>query len=264
MWAVQDISESRLYFVFCTDIFLNLAIVFLVLMCNLYIVFVAGGGAQDCLTKVVILNFILDQQLMFKREIFVGTTGRVVLGALRHGYELGAPKPTSGQVGAAPTATRSVVHRAAMIALSKEIQFQNSAHKDPEQDPEYVAKNMDKVYKQQTVSIIDYYTKNQTEQTSFPKQLEPALAAFKTEVKILKEKITNYEADLNAFKKKTAEGNKFWKSFFAGLLLVLGQVPICLSMAYVLFAPVCKPGLANVVVLGKTQPSNVPTIMFRN
>ena len=76
-----------MYLTYCFDIFFNLSLVFLVLMCNLYVVFVDGAGAQDVVTKVVILDFILVQQTAFKREIFSGNTGRVVLHALKVAYE---------------------------------------------------------------------------------------------------------------------------------------------------------------------------------
>ncbi len=77
-----------MYMVFCLDIFFNLTLVFLVLLCNLYVVFVTGAGAQDVVTKVVILDFILVQQINFKREIFSGTSGRVVLSALKNAFEV--------------------------------------------------------------------------------------------------------------------------------------------------------------------------------
>ena len=76
-----------MYLIYCFDIFFNLSLVFLVLMCNLYVVFVEGAGAQDVLTKVVILDFIFEQQTNFKRVIFNGNTGRVVLHALKVAYE---------------------------------------------------------------------------------------------------------------------------------------------------------------------------------
>ena len=87
-WKIQDIKLSGMYFVYCLDIFFNLCVVFLVLMCNLYVVFVNGAGAQDVVTKVVILDFILTQQTAFKREIFSGNTGRVVLHALKKAYNI--------------------------------------------------------------------------------------------------------------------------------------------------------------------------------
>ena len=81
-----------MYRFYVIDVFLNLAIVFLVLMCNLYLAFVAGASVQDVLSKLVILNFILDQQRKFKEEIFKGNTGRIVLNAIRRAYELGTPQ----------------------------------------------------------------------------------------------------------------------------------------------------------------------------
>jgi hypothetical protein len=89
-WAIQDVTLSWMYRVYCMDIFLNLALVFLVLLCNLYVVFVTGAGAQDVVTKVVILDFILMQQTNFKREIFSGTSGRIVLHALKGAFEVEA------------------------------------------------------------------------------------------------------------------------------------------------------------------------------
>ena len=83
-----------MYLTYCFDIFFNLSLVFLVLMCNLYVVFVEGAGAQDVVTKVVILDFILVQQTNFKREIFNGNTGRVVLHAIKVAYE-STSKPES-------------------------------------------------------------------------------------------------------------------------------------------------------------------------
>jgi hypothetical protein len=68
-------------------VFLNLTLVYAVLICNLFIVFVNGVGAQDIVTKVVILNFILDQQLSFKRDLFLGNTGVLVLRALKKAFE---------------------------------------------------------------------------------------------------------------------------------------------------------------------------------
>jgi hypothetical protein len=56
-------------------------------MCNLYIVFVSGAGAQDVVTKVVILDFVLMQQTLFKREILMGTTGLITLDAIKFAYE---------------------------------------------------------------------------------------------------------------------------------------------------------------------------------
>ena len=90
-WSVQEITQSRIYPAYIIDVFLNMSILFLTLMCNLYLAFVAGTSVQDVLSKLVILNFILDQQAKFKTEIFKGTTGRIVLQALRAAYELGAP-----------------------------------------------------------------------------------------------------------------------------------------------------------------------------
>ena len=87
-WAVQDITESGMYVVYCIDVFFNLALVFLVLLCNLYVVFVNGAGAQDVVTKVVILDFILFQQTAFKREIFMGSSGRLVLQAIKQAFEV--------------------------------------------------------------------------------------------------------------------------------------------------------------------------------
>ena len=68
-----------------------MSILFLALMCNLYLAFVAGTSVQDVLAKLVILNFILEQQNKFKQEIFKGNTGRIVLQAIRNSYEYGAP-----------------------------------------------------------------------------------------------------------------------------------------------------------------------------
>jgi hypothetical protein len=82
-----------MYRVYCFDIFFNLSLVFLVLLCNLYVVFVTGAGAQDVVTKVVILDFILSQQLNFKREIFSGTSGRLVLAALKNAFEVEKESP---------------------------------------------------------------------------------------------------------------------------------------------------------------------------
>ena len=95
-WAVQDLIKTNLYPFFCIDVFLNLALVFSVLLCNLFIVFVNGVGAEDIVKKVVILNFILDQQLLFKREIFVGKTGALVLRAMKEAFEYGIIKPGGG------------------------------------------------------------------------------------------------------------------------------------------------------------------------
>ena len=87
-WEIQDVTLSWMYRMYCLDIFFNLTLVFLVLLCNLYVVFVTGAGAQDVVTKVVILDFILTQQTMFKREIFSGTSGRIVLNALKNAFEV--------------------------------------------------------------------------------------------------------------------------------------------------------------------------------
>ena len=76
-WRVQEISESKLYFVFCLDVVLNFCLVVLVMLCNLYIVFASGAGAQDIITKVVILDFILMQQASLKRDLFTGASGKV-------------------------------------------------------------------------------------------------------------------------------------------------------------------------------------------
>ena len=90
-WTVQEITHSRIYPAYCIDVFLNMSILFLALMCNLYLAFVAGTSVQDVLAKLVILNFILEQQNRFKQEIFKGNTGRIVLQAIRNSYEYGAP-----------------------------------------------------------------------------------------------------------------------------------------------------------------------------
>ena len=50
-------------------------------------VFVNGIGTQDIVTKVVILNFVLDQQLSFKRDLFLGKTGLLVLRAIKKAFE---------------------------------------------------------------------------------------------------------------------------------------------------------------------------------
>jgi hypothetical protein len=92
-----------MYRMYCLDIFFNLCLVFLVLLCNLYVVFVTGAGAQDVVTKVVILDFILMQQTMFKREIFSGTSGRIVLNALKNAFEV---QPSSDAL----TATNKKIH----------------------------------------------------------------------------------------------------------------------------------------------------------
>ena len=140
-WKIQDIKLSGMYFVYCLDIFFNLCVVFLVLMCNLYVVFVNGAGAQDVVTKVVILDFILTQQTAFKREIFSGNTGRVVLHALKKAYNI-TPE-TEGQT-------------------KKNVSIRNS---------------------------------------------------------------------------------------FGNLLLLLGQVPIFLSLAFIMYGPICKPGIDGVASL---------------
>jgi hypothetical protein len=90
---MQDITELRVYPAYCADIALNLSLLFLVLLCNLYLVFVAGAGAQDMLAKLVILNFITSQQPRFKQKVFRGQTGKIVLQAIRKAYELGPTRP---------------------------------------------------------------------------------------------------------------------------------------------------------------------------
>ena len=76
-WKVQEVVKSRLYYVFCLDVFVNFSLVALVMLNNLYIVFVSGATAQDVLQKIVILDFILAQQENIKRELFSGASGKV-------------------------------------------------------------------------------------------------------------------------------------------------------------------------------------------
>jgi hypothetical protein len=44
MW--RDVQDSFVYPFYCIDICLNLALVYLVLLCNLYIIFVSGSTVQ--------------------------------------------------------------------------------------------------------------------------------------------------------------------------------------------------------------------------
>ena len=39
-------TKSDMYLIYCFDIFFNLSLVFLVLLCNLYVVFVDLAGAR--------------------------------------------------------------------------------------------------------------------------------------------------------------------------------------------------------------------------
>ena len=76
-WKVQEVSKSRLYHVFCLDLLINFSLTCLVVLNNMYIVFVSGGTAQDILKQIVILDFILGQQDIIKKEIFSGSSGKV-------------------------------------------------------------------------------------------------------------------------------------------------------------------------------------------
>ncbi len=44
MW--RDVQDSLIYPIYCVDVCINLALVYLVLLCNLYIVFVSGSTVQ--------------------------------------------------------------------------------------------------------------------------------------------------------------------------------------------------------------------------
>ena len=76
-WRVQEVSKSRLYHVFCIDVLLNFCLICIVVLNNMYIVFVSGGTAQDILKDIVILDFILGQQDALKKELFSGASGKV-------------------------------------------------------------------------------------------------------------------------------------------------------------------------------------------
>ena len=77
IWRIQEVSKSRLYHVFCIDLLLNFLLVCIVVLNNMYIIFVSGGTAQDVLKDIVILDFILGQQDALKKELFSGASGKV-------------------------------------------------------------------------------------------------------------------------------------------------------------------------------------------
>jgi hypothetical protein len=89
MW--RDVQDSYIYPWYCLDAFLNLALVYSVLLCNLYIVFVSGSSVQDILSKIVILDFIYTQQLTLKRELFQGQNAKKSLKALKLIYNTPGP-----------------------------------------------------------------------------------------------------------------------------------------------------------------------------
>jgi hypothetical protein len=87
---VREVDKSAVYFVFCIDLLFIMFLAAGIMLCNLYVVFVAGAGAQDIITKVVILDFILLQQQNMKRDLFAGLAGREVLRSIKAAFEVGA------------------------------------------------------------------------------------------------------------------------------------------------------------------------------
>ena len=89
MW--RDVQDSAIYPAYCLDALLNLALVYSVLLCNLYIVFVTGSTVQDILAKIVILDFIYVQQINVKKELFQGQNAKKSLKALKLLYNVPGP-----------------------------------------------------------------------------------------------------------------------------------------------------------------------------
>ena len=86
MW--RDVQDSIIYPFYCFDAFLNLALVYSVLLCNLYIIFVSGSSVQDIIAKIVILDFIYVLQINLKKELFQGQNAKRSLKALKLVYNI--------------------------------------------------------------------------------------------------------------------------------------------------------------------------------
>lgn len=89
MW--RDVQDSIIYPVYCLDAFFNLALVYSVLLCNLYIIFVTGSSVQDIISKIVILDFIYLLQTNMKKDLFQGEKAKKSLKALKQLYNIPGP-----------------------------------------------------------------------------------------------------------------------------------------------------------------------------
>jgi hypothetical protein len=80
---VKNVRDSWIFPFYALDCILNLLITYFVLICNLYIVFVATNTPLEMLSNTVILNFIFEQLPKFKHSLFDGKTGKGLLSGLR-------------------------------------------------------------------------------------------------------------------------------------------------------------------------------------
>ena len=77
----KDVRESWIFPFYALDCLSYLSITPFVLVCNLYIVFVASATPHDMITSTVTLNFIFDRLPHFKRTLLDGSSGKRLLAA---------------------------------------------------------------------------------------------------------------------------------------------------------------------------------------
>jgi hypothetical protein len=80
---VKNVRDSWIFPFYAVHCILNLLITYFVLICNLYIVFVATNTPLEMLSNTVILKFIFEQLPKFKHALFDGQTGKGLLSGLR-------------------------------------------------------------------------------------------------------------------------------------------------------------------------------------
>ena len=85
----KDVRESWIFPFYALDCLSYLSITLFVLVCNLYIVFVASATPHDMITSTVTLNFIFDRLPHFKRTLLDGSSGKRLLAGLRKVHKTG-------------------------------------------------------------------------------------------------------------------------------------------------------------------------------